>query len=101
MIIPTRFSSINYNKHWKVFIVRIEGDTPQYQLYDENGKLALPEIYYSIEIVSDKLYTVPREHNLEVVNAYDKSLKQLKDETTIYNIREPTLIDHKYSHTIW
>ena len=70
-LLPVTFSSVNYQKSWGMFIVRLNVDVPQYQLYFADGRQALPKNYRLIEIAGDKLYTTEIENDTEIVEDYD------------------------------
>lgn len=88
-LLPIRYAAVDYPKGWKVFIVRLKSDVPQYQLFHENGEQALSKTYRLIEVSDGRLYTTKIEGDCETVEVYDKNLKQIKDQTVVYTIAKP------------
>lgn len=81
MTIPLKYLSLTYDKNWRMFVAKLNAETPSYQLLDTRGKPVLNKTFRDIHINRDALRTTEIINDTEVITIYDKNLKPIKYET--------------------
>ena len=75
-IIPVKYPSVSHNED--MFIVRLNAKTPQYQVYNSDGKLVLPKTYRLIEIRNGMIVTTEITNDEEIITRYNKDGSRVK-----------------------
>lgn len=94
--LPIKYSVITYNDDWGLFVVKLNTEKPQYQLFSRKGKPAIDGVFRLIEFDHYNISVTQIKDDKEVVTVYNRKLKPIKKESSSYyeSTEETTVLEN-------